>query len=37
VVYEVLRDLGYGILKMPELNAFPEETISGWVEWRTAC
>jgi hypothetical protein len=32
VVYEVLRDLGYGILKMPELNAFPEETVSGWVE-----
>ncbi len=32
VVYEVLRDLGYGILKMPEVNTFPEETIRGWVE-----
>ncbi len=32
VVYEVLRDLGYGILKMPEVNSFTEETVRGWVE-----
>ena len=32
LVYSVLRDLGFGILKMPEANAFPEEIVRGWIE-----
>ena len=31
LVYEVLRDLGYGILKMPEAS-YPEERWVGYLE-----